>query len=168
MLFRSERIDQRTVAEFRADPQFVDTNRIAARKIDQNIATMGLTADRIVRIPVLFTARGMDWAIDKSAIEQMDDGPDKDQAIVALNALREASAETPNLINGLVANDRQYLAPKPYGPLVGGRDVFEAAATQALTKIGYRVTYLDDLISAHVSEGEIHCSTNAFRDYLSS
>jgi len=163
-----ERIDQRTVAEFRADPQFVDTNRIAARKINQNLTTIGLTADRIVRIPVLFTARGMDWGVEKSAIDQMDDGPAKDKAIIALNAMREASAETPNLINGLVANDRHYLAPRPYGPLLGGRDVFEAAATQALAGIGYRVTYLDDLTSAHVSEGEIHCSTNTFRDYLNS
>jgi protein-arginine deiminase len=119
-----------------------------------------------VRIPVLFTARGLDWAIDKSAIDQMDDGPEKDKAVAALNARRDAGAETPNVINGLVAGDGRYVAPKPFGPLLGGQDVFAAATSAALTKIGYRVTYVDDLISAHVSEGEIHCSTNAYRDYL--
>jgi len=44
--------------------------------------------------------------------------------------------------------------------------VFASAFSSALTKIGYQVTYVDDLTSAHVSEGEIHCSTNAYRDYL--
>ena len=161
-----ERIDQRTVAEFRADAQFVDTNRIAARRIAANIATLGLTPDRIVRIPVLFTARGLDWAIDKSAIDQMDDGPEKDKAVAALNARRDAGGETPNVINGLVAGDLRYVAPKPFGPLLGGHDVFAIATSAALAGIGYRVTYVDDLTSAHVSEGEIHCSTNAYRDYL--
>ncbi|MET8277948.1 protein-arginine deiminase family protein [Micromonospora sp. NPDC005174] len=163
-----ERIDKRTVAEFRADDQFVDTNRIAARRIDQNIATLGLPASRIVRIPVLFTARSFDWALAQSAIDGMDDGPEKDDAIVALNAMRYAVGETPNLINGLVVNGNRYVAPKPYGPLLGGHDVFETAATRALATVGYQVGYADDLTSAHVGEGEIHCSTNTFRDYLTS
>ncbi|GAA0466825.1 hypothetical protein Ade02nite_93370 [Paractinoplanes deccanensis] len=161
-----ERIDHRTIAEFRADGQFTDTNRIAARRIAENVARLGLTPDRIVRIPVLFTARGLDWALDKSAIDGMDDGPEKDKAIAALNARRDGVGETPNLINGLVAAGHRYVAPKPYGPLLHGRDVFEDAATSALATIGYRVTFVDDLTSAHVSEGEIHCSTNTFRDYL--
>ncbi|XVU28621.1 protein-arginine deiminase family protein [Actinoplanes sp. CA-054009] len=161
-----ERIDQRTVAEFRADEQFTDTNHIAAARIAENIATLGLKPNQIVRIPVLFTARGLDWAIDKSAIDSMDDGPEKDKAIAALNARRDGVSETPNFINGLVSGGYRYVAPKPFGPLRNGRDVFQEAATQALTKLGYRTTYVDDLTSAHVSEGEIHCSTNTFRDYL--
>jgi protein-arginine deiminase len=46
-----------------------------------------------------------------------------------------------------------------------GADVFAAAMDQAMGRIGYHVTYVDDLTSAHVSEGEIHCSTNTYRDY---
>ena len=160
-----ERIDQRTVAEFRADEQFVDTNRIAAARIAANVAELGLTPDRIVRVPVLFTARSLDWAIEKSAADQLPAGPGRDKAMAALNAMRQGVAETPNVINGLVVNDGRYVAPKPYGPLVNGRDLFADATTAALGRIGQRVTFVDDLISAHVSEGEIHCSTNTFRAY---
>lgn len=160
-----ERIDQRTVAEFRADEQFVDTNRTAAARIAANVAELGLTEDRIVRVPMLFTARSLDWAIEKTAAEQLPAGPDRDQALADLNAMRQAVAETPNVINGLVVNAGRYVAPKPYGPRVNGRDVFADATTAALTRIGHQVRFVDDLISAHVSEGEIHCSTNTFRAY---
>ncbi|MBL7253460.1 protein-arginine deiminase family protein [Paractinoplanes lichenicola] len=159
------RIDQRTIAEFRADKQFVDTNRIAAARIAANVGKLGLTPDRIVRVPVLFTARSLDWAIEKTAAEELPAGPARDKAMAALNAMRQGVAETPNVVNGLVVNAGRYVAPTPYGPLVNGRDLFADATSAALNQIGYQVTFVDDLISAHVSEGEIHCSTNTFRAY---
>ncbi|MEU4236275.1 protein-arginine deiminase family protein [Actinoplanes sp. NPDC026619] len=160
----SPRIDQRTAGEFRADEQFTDTNRQAAAKIDAAIAALGLPASRIVRIPTLFTARGFDWALAKTEIDEMPPGPDKDRELAGLAARRTASAETPNPINGLLAGDGRYVAPKPFGPLLGGRDIFASAITEAMRTIGYRVTFVDDLTSAHVSLGEIHCSTNTFRE----
>ncbi|GIF23143.1 protein-arginine deiminase [Actinoplanes tereljensis] len=147
-------LDKRTIAEFQADEQFVDTNRIAAAKITENLARLGLGPDRVVRIPMLFTARNLDWFMTQQAGDE-----------VALNALRAASAEIPNLINGLVVSNTRYVAPKPYGPLLNGTDVFAAAFDKALGRLGYQVTYADDLLDEHLSEGEIHCATNTFRAY---
>ncbi|GAA0587106.1 hypothetical protein GCM10010172_85240 [Paractinoplanes ferrugineus] len=158
-----ERIDQRTAGEFRADPQFLDVNRIAAGRIDAALAVLALPKSQIVRVPVLFTARGLDWGIAKYAIDDLPPGPDRDEAVAALNARRSAVAETPNPVNGLAAGSGRYVAPKPFGPVVAGRDIFATAIESALAGIGYRVTFVDDLISAHVSEGEIHCSTNTYR-----
>ncbi|WP_436531995.1 protein-arginine deiminase family protein [Actinoplanes sp. HUAS TT8] len=157
------RIDQRTVGEFRADEQFLDTNRIAARKIDAAIAALGLPASRVVRIPMLYGARGFDWGLLQSEIDSLPPGPERDKAVAAQAALRNAGAETPNPVNGLLAGAGRYVAPKPFGPIVGGRDIFATAISEVMRGIGYKVTYVDDLTSAHVSLGEIHCSTNTFR-----
>lgn len=160
-----ERIDQRAVDEFLRDQQFVDTNRIAAERIDKNLRKLGLDPDRVVRVPMLFTARSVDWGIAKSAADQLPPGPEHDKAVADLDAMRQGVGEIPNLINGLVVGLGRYIAPQPYGTLLGGKDLFAAALDQSLGKLGYHVTYVDDLTSAHVSEGEIHCSTNTFRSY---
>jgi protein-arginine deiminase len=160
-----ERIDQRDVDEFLRDQQFVDTNRTAAERIDKNLRTLGLDPSRVVRVPMLFTARSLDWAIAKSAADQLPPGPQHDKAVADLDAMRQGVGEIPNLVNGLVVGPGRYVAPKPYGPLLGGKDLFALALDQSLGKLGYHVTYVDDLTSAHVSEGEIHCSTNTFRSY---
>ena len=162
----SEYIDQRTVNQFLADTQFVETNRAAARKIDENLAELGLGPDRVVRVPTLATARDFDWYMAAQELEQMSPGPERDEAEKALTARRAAAAEIPNVVNGLVAGPGRYVAPKTFGPLLGGADVFTTATDQALKKLGYQATYVDDLVSAHLSGGEIHCSTNTFRDYL--
>ena len=163
-----ERIDQRTVDQFLADPQFVDTNRIAAQKIAGNIRVLeqktGLTDADVVRVPMLYTAKTIDYAMAQSAIDGMKPGPARDKAIADLAAMRQAGAEIPNPINGLIAGDGRYIAPKPFGTVVGGTDLFAKATSAAFRSIGYQVTFVDDLISTHVSEGEIHCATNTFRD----
>jgi protein-arginine deiminase len=162
------RIDQRTVDQFLADEQFTDTNERAADKIDANLAVLkskaGLTDADVVRVPALYTARSMDYGMLDTEIRGMDDGPEKDAKRRQLAAMRDAVAEVPGTVNGLVLNDGRYVAPKPYGPVVNGKDVFAEAITAAFRKTGYRVTYVDDLISPHVSEGEIHCATNTLRD----
>ncbi|GHJ39757.1 protein-arginine deiminase family protein [Streptomyces sp. TS71-3] len=163
-------LDQRTTNEFLADEQFVDTNRIAAEKIAANVAVLkqkaGLTDADIVRIPSLFTARGMDYHLLQSEIDSMEPGEEKDDAVAKLGAMREGVAEIPGPVNGLVLNGGRYVSPKPYGPVVDGKDVFAEAISAAFEKTGYQVTYLDDLTSPHVSEGEIHCATNTLRDVL--
>ncbi len=165
------RIDQRSTSEFLADRQFVETNERAAAKIQANVevlkAQAGLTDADVVRVPSLFTAKSMDYGMLETEINQMEAGPEKDQAIAKLHAMRDAVAEIPGAVNGLVLNGGQYVAPKPYGPVVNGKDVFATAISKALGGIGYKVTYADDLTSEHVSEGEIHCATNTLRDSLS-
>ncbi|MEU6477919.1 protein-arginine deiminase family protein [Streptomyces sp. NPDC047017] len=164
------RIDQRTVNAFLADAQFTGTNERAAERIDADMAVLkaktGLTDAEMVRVPALFTARSLDYAVLETEIRSMKDGPDKDAKQKQLEAMRDAVAEIPGTVNGLVLNSGHYVAPKPYGPVVDGKDVFAEAITAAFRAIGYQVSYVDDLISPHVSEGEIHCATNTFRDVL--
>lgn len=164
------RIDQRSTSEFLADRQFVETNERAAAKIQANVdvlkAQAGLTDADLVRVPSLFTAKSMDYGMLETEISQMEAGPDKDKAVAKLHAMRDAVAEIPGPVNGLVLNAGRYVAPKPYGPVVNGKDVFATAISKALQGIGYQVTYADNLTSEHISEGEIHCATNTLRDSL--
>ncbi|WP_165956603.1 protein-arginine deiminase family protein [Kribbella antibiotica] len=165
-----ERIDQRSTNEFLADKQFVETNERAADRIAANLAVLreksGLTEADLVRLPALYTARGLDYGMLETTIRGMEDGPAKDAKIKELHAMRDALAEVPGTVNGLVLNAGRYIAPKPFGPLLGGKDIFADAISKAFHKIGYQVTYVNDLTSTHVSEGEIHCATNTLRDGL--
>ncbi|WP_073786238.1 protein-arginine deiminase family protein [Streptomyces sp. CB01580] len=161
------RIDQRTVDAFLADTQFTGTNERAAERIDTNLAVLrakaGLTDAEIIRVPALFTARSLDYGMLDTEIRGMEDGPAKDAKQKQLEAMRDGVAEIPGTANGLVLNDGRYVAPKPYGPVVDGKDVFAEAITAAFHRTGYRVSYVDDLIGVHVGEGEIHCATNTLR-----
>ncbi|MEV6416124.1 protein-arginine deiminase family protein [Kribbella sp. NPDC051718] len=161
-----ERIDQRTTNEFLADEQFVDTNTRASSKIAANLSVLrqhGLTDADIVRIPALYTARGLDYGMLETQIRSTPDGPEKDKLTAQLHALRDAVAEIPGTVNGLVLNAGRYVAPRTYGPILNGKDIFTTAINKAFASIGYQVTYANDLTSVHVSEGEIHCATNTLR-----
>ncbi|WP_328330832.1 protein-arginine deiminase domain-containing protein [Kribbella sp. NBC_00382] len=161
-----ERIDQRTTNEFLADEQFVGTNTRAASKIAANLNILrqhGLTDADIIRIPALYTARGLDYGMLETQIRSTPDGPEKDRLTAKLHAMRDAVAEIPGTVNGLVLNAGRYVAPKTYGPLLNGKDIFATAITKSFASIGYQVTYANDLTSVHVSEGEIHCATNTLR-----
>jgi protein-arginine deiminase len=161
------RIDQRTTNEFLADEQFVGTNERAAEKIQGNLDVLkqkaGLTDADIVRIPALYTARGMDYGMLETEIASTPAGPEKDKLVAQLHAMRDAVAEIPGTVNGLVLNAGRYVAPKTFGPLVNGKDIFATAISKAFASIGYQVAYANDLTSVHVSEGEIHCATNTLR-----
>ncbi|NEA18415.1 protein-arginine deiminase family protein, partial [Streptomyces halstedii] len=162
------RIDQRTVDAFLADTQFTGTNERAAERIDTNLGVLrakaGLTDAEIIRVPALFTARSTDYALLETEIRSMQDGPAKDAKQKQLEAMRDGIAEIPGTVNGLVLNAGRYVAPKPYGPVVEGKDVFAEAINAAFRSAGYRVNYVDDLTGVHVSDGEIHCATNTLRD----
>jgi protein-arginine deiminase len=67
-------------------------------------------------------------------------------------------AETTGIPNGISLNDRSFAAPDPKVP------EFRKATEQALTKQGVRVHWVDDMEWAHNGGGEVHCTTNAFRD----
>ncbi|MFI5709958.1 protein-arginine deiminase family protein [Kribbella sp. NPDC051620] len=161
-----ERIDQRTTNEFLADEQFVGTNELAASKIAANLSVLrqhGLTDADILRIPALYTARGLDYGMLETQIRSTPDGPEKEKLTAQLHAMRDAVAEIPGTVNGLVLNAGRYVAPKTYGPILNGKDIFATAITKSFASIGYHVTYANDLTSVHVSEGELHCATNTLR-----
>ncbi|WP_165555974.1 protein-arginine deiminase family protein [Kribbella pittospori] len=116
-------------------------NEAAAEHIDEQLKILlkatGLRADELVRLPVMF------------------------ERVPGFGLLR---AMTPGLVNGLSLTDRQFAAPDPHGPKLGGRDVFRHATEQALGQNGVRVRWVEDFFWAHLGGGEVHCSTNALRD----
>ncbi|MGC4936982.1 protein-arginine deiminase family protein [Kribbella sp. DT2] len=130
-----------TVDEILADGKHLANNRAAAEHIDEQLAILvkatGLRSDELVRLPVFFEAH-----------------PE-------LPGLR---AMTPGLMNGLSLTDRQFAAPDPHGPKVGGVDVFKATAERALRRTGVRVHWVENFFWSHLGGGEVHCATNALRD----
>jgi hypothetical protein len=69
----------------------------------------------------------------------------------------------PNMVNHLVIG-RTSIVPKPYGPVVNGKDTFEAAFRETLPERDVR--FIDDWYSYHEQMGEVHCGTNARRTPL--
>ncbi|WP_433654581.1 protein-arginine deiminase domain-containing protein [Nocardia sp. CA-128927] len=134
----------RTIDNVLADQKFVADNELAARKVDENaellIRETGVRPDEFVRIPGLYE---LSMGID--------DEPD---ALVSFY---------PGAVNGVLMNAQNYIAPRQWGPIIDGRDVFEAAVTEAYRSAGVSVHYVDEWETLHVAGGEIHCGTNALR-----
>jgi protein-arginine deiminase len=66
------------------------------------------------------------------------------------------------MVNMLVL-DKTCIAPKPFGPVVGGRDLFEEHYRATLADCGMSVTFVNDWYTYHVNKGEVHCGTNTLR-----
>ena len=73
-----------------------------------------------------------------------------------------ADALTAGMVNMLVINGH-CVFPKPFGPVVGGTDLFEDDLVQKLTALGLTPHPLDDWFEYHVLLGEVHCGTNTLR-----
>ena len=69
----------------------------------------------------------------------------------------------PNPVNGLVLGDF-YIAPKPFGPILEGRDYIEEFCREAFAKTKTVVHFLDVYDRYSMGAGEIHCGTNAIRN----
>ena len=74
------------------------------------------------------------------------------------------SALYPDIVNGVVLSDHEYLSADPWGPILGGEDVIKKAASEVYMRLGYHVTYIDDWDSHHTAGGEVHCGTNSVRE----
>jgi protein-arginine deiminase len=133
--------DARPVDSLLADPTFAADNAEAAAHIDAQVAIMlretGLRPDELVRVPVLFHK------------------PPSVGLFVAYS---------PGIPNGISFTERTFAAPDPHAPVVGGRDIFQVATERALRENGVRVRWVENLGWAHYGGGEVHCTTNAWRD----
>ena len=131
----------RPVDTLLADPKFLADNAEAASHIEAQTAIMlretGLRASELVRVPVLFH---------------------KPESIGLFLAY------SPGIPNGISFDERTFAAPDPHGPVVDGRDIFQVATERALRGNGVRVRWVEDLGWAHYGGGEVHCTTNAWRD----
>ncbi|KAI1916382.1 hypothetical protein LOZ61_001036 [Ophidiomyces ophidiicola] len=76
-----------------------------------------------------------------------------------------AIALFPTAVNGVSLSNSLYLCPKPFGPVINGRDIFEESLQRIYGSVGSEVDFLDDYMY-HILGGEIHCGTNTFRDHM--
>ncbi|KAM3496956.1 hypothetical protein MY10362_009675 [Beauveria mimosiformis] len=70
----------------------------------------------------------------------------------------------PATINSVVLDNKQILAPNPWGPVIEGRDVLAAGVDAAYKKANYTVLYMDDWFTHHKKVGDVHCGSNAIRE----
>ena len=174
-----------TIDEQLANKNFTAANEKAAKHIEGNIEILknatGLTDDEIFRVPSTFqyirdkqddacegnnataSAGGQDMSKrgilshfgHKKLEQRQQQTPPPDQVL----------AYHPATINGIVLSDSFYLAAKPWGPVVDGKDILAEAVRDVYAKAaGYEVTFIDDWISHHINAGEIHCGSNTWRD----
>jgi len=73
-----------------------------------------------------------------------------------------ADALTAGSVNMLVIN-RYCVIPMPFGPVVGGVDLFQQAIESDLRALGLALHFIDDWYEYHILQGEVHCGTNTLR-----
>jgi protein-arginine deiminase len=120
------------------DPDVMGASAEAAVEVDDQVsaikAATGLTDANIIGIP--FTHMTMGGA---------------------------SIAHQPGIVNGIVIDDKNYFAPRPYGPIVNGVDTLVAETEAKLATIGYSVKWIEDWDMYHRLAGEIHCASNTTR-----
>lgn len=127
-----------TIAQVLADTNVMAESARSAVEVDAQLqilkAATGLRDDEIIHVPFLHKSE-----------------------------YGASVAYQPGFVNGYVAGDKDFIAPDPFGPVIGGKDIFKADFEQKLAAIGYTVRWLDDWDLYHVNLGEVHCATNAAR-----
>ena len=123
-----------TALEFRSFNGMAGT-RLAAiqKKLEKDLS---LKASDILEVPILFMPNDSSPAF--------------------------ADALTTGMVNMLVLN-KHCIVPKPFGPVVGGTDLFEENLRSKLGRLGLTVKFIDDWHEYHVNLGEVHCGTNTLR-----
>jgi protein-arginine deiminase len=71
-------------------------------------------------------------------------------------------AYQPGTVNLLHVGGR-VAVPKPFGPVIGGADPFEADLVSRLGALGLETHFVDDWDLYHAEMGEVHCGTNVDR-----
>lgn len=148
-------VPEKTINEFLSNPQLATTTLDVAKRIDANIAILksetGITDSEIYQLPMLFRNVNRDQLpyIGPSS-------PDEKLACMAIY---------PGTINGVVLTGfGTYLAPKPWGPIIDGKDIMAEATTKVYEELGWKVKFLDNWNSHHSYGGEVHCGTNTIRE----
>lgn len=72
-------------------------------------------------------------------------------------------AYQPGTVNGVYLSDTVFGAPKPHGPVIDGKDIFEAQLEEEFAKVGVTVAFIEDWDLYHALSGEVHCGTNTTR-----
>ncbi|WP_229843421.1 protein-arginine deiminase domain-containing protein [Streptomyces chryseus] len=174
-----------TIDQALASKWLVADNTMAAQRIKANLEVLkretGATDAEVVRVPALYT-RGTEQGesgermprLSRMGAGQVPDvvreyGQHKELARHADRAGAPpetvmTSAYVPGAVNGIVLGGNRYLAPRQWGPVIGGKDIFTSAVDAAYAGAGMKVSYLDDWYTYHLGAGEVHCGTNTLRD----
>lgn len=72
-------------------------------------------------------------------------------------------AYQPGIVNGISLRPDFFGAPKPFGPVIDGRDIFEVRVEEILGEIGVQVEWIEAWDVYHVGLGEVHCGSNVER-----
>jgi protein-arginine deiminase len=182
---------EETIDQALASRHLVADNTMAAQRIAANLQTLtratGVSEDEIVRVPALYTrgttARTQDGQeITVPRLTRMGgdstrllDGVGKhgqqrwlsaqpNGSAAAARAAATTSAYVPGAVNGILLARDRYLAPRQWGPVIDGKDIFAQAVTAAYRRAGLKVSYIDDWYTYHLGMGEVHCGTNTLRD----
>ncbi|MDK1344601.1 protein-arginine deiminase domain-containing protein [Streptomyces sp. 378] len=179
-----------TIDQALASRHLVADNEMAARRIAANLEILtretGVTDAEIVRVPALYTrdsealtADGREVPVPR--LTRMGAGSDLVDSLgehgqqkwlaespatsrAAAPATVTTSAYVPGAVNGVLLGRDRYLAPRQWGPVIGGKDIFTEAVTAAYQRVGMAVSYIDDWYTYHLGMGEVHCGTNTLRD----
>ncbi|MCK8438439.1 hypothetical protein G3I77_37175 [Streptomyces sp. D2-8] len=179
-----------TIDQALASRYLVKDNTMAAGKIAANLEILkretGVSDAEIVKVPALYT-RGMETGDEGTRVPLLRRlGGSADPEVVERHGQQQllgrdgnanagasaapapetvmTSAYVPGAVNGILLSRDRYLAPRQWGPVIGGKDVFTEAVTAAYTGAGMKVSYVDDWYTYHLGMGEIHCGTNTLRD----
>ncbi|GAB2871245.1 hypothetical protein GCM10027074_43480 [Streptomyces deserti] len=181
---------EETIAQALASRHLVADNELAARRITANLEILkretGVTDEEIVRVPALYTrgtesegpaADGMRVprltrmgadaslmkSLEKYGHQERVPGDRSGSGAMAAPTV-QTSAYVPGAVNGILLGRDRYLAPRQWGPVIGGKDIFTEAVTAAYRQAGMKVSYIDDWYTYHLGMGEVHCGTNTLRD----
>ncbi|MGW4034377.1 protein-arginine deiminase domain-containing protein, partial [Streptomyces sp. NPDC004838] len=171
-----------TINQVLASKEFLADNKLAADRIKANLDIIkretGITDSEIVRVPSLFNRYGVSPLGDPAASEnrklqrmgsdnlgrpsQLHGQQERFQRLAPQD--EQTSAHVPGPVNGVVLSPKHYLAPKQWGPVINGKDIFTHAVTTAYRKAGFKTMYIDDYYTYHAGMGEVHCGTNTLRE----
>ncbi|KAJ6784411.1 hypothetical protein PWT90_10457 [Aphanocladium album] len=148
-----------TVSALLADERFIRTNEYAQAFVERNVdlllQELPISKEDVLRVPALYRDVTYDWPASPDGIPT--------RLHLAAPGERQLTALFPHALNGLVL-DGNYIAPKPFGPIVNSSDVLEGEIRKVYEEAGMDIVFIDDYMSHHVRGGEVHCGTNTLRD----
>jgi len=129
---------QVTINQVLEDPDVMNESAKAAVEIDGQLNVLkqetGITDAEIIRIPFL---------------HQPSDG--------------YSVAFQPGTVNGIYLSDTLFGPPRPHGPVINGKDIFEAQLVEAFAPYGIKIHFIEDWDLYHRLDGEVHCGSNVTR-----
>jgi protein-arginine deiminase len=127
-----------SISDLLADKDIMAESAATAAEIDNQLAILkketGITEEEIIRLPYLHE-----------------------------NVQGYSLAYQVGTVNGVYLSDAHFGSPKPHGPVIDGKDIFEVQMSEAFAKVGITVHYIENWDLYHRLSGEVHCGTNAIR-----